>query len=152
MLIGTLSGIDSPANIPRRLLPPTDAKYERSERGWLAYWPLSNDAYASYAHGHLNREMSNLLIELADRLYDGRRPVYGFHDWIEMTHYESACRIDLTNWVVSHRTHSVVHIAVRSPVIAMGVTVANMVLGSLIHIHKTADALEAAFADAFPRH
>jgi hypothetical protein len=67
-----------------------------------------------------------------------------------MTHYESACRIDLTKWVLSHRKQSVLHIAVGSPVIGMGVAVANMVLGSLIHVHKSAAALEQAYAAALP--
>jgi hypothetical protein len=137
-------------NAPRRLLPPPSAKYERAERGWLAYWQLAPNAYATCANGHLRREMSKLIMQHGERLYDGGRVVYGFHDWLEMTHYESACRIDLTNWVLAHRKYTVLHIAVASPVIAMGVSVANMVLGSLIHIHKSAGALEQAYIAAFP--
>ena len=139
-----------PANAPRRLLPPAAAKFERCERGWLAYWQLAPNAYATWAHGQLKPEMSNMLMKHAERLYAGDHIVYGFHDWLEMTHYDSACRIDLTKWVLSHRTQSVLHIAVRSPVIAMGVSVANIVLGSLIHIHRSANALEEAYAEAFP--
>jgi hypothetical protein len=136
------------ANVPRRLVPPADARYARHERGWLAYWQLAPNAYATCANGQTKRDMSSMLIEHGERLYEGDRIVYGFHDWLDMTHYESACRIDLTNWILSHRKQSVLHIAVSSPVIAMGVTVANMVLDTLIHIHKSAAALDQAYAEA----
>lgn len=140
----------APAEAPRRLRPPPDAKRVSCEQGWLAYWQLAPNAYATCAHGSMTREMSTLIVKHGERLYEGGRVVYGFHDWLEMTNYESASRSDLTSWVLRHRNESVLHVAVRSPLVAMGVSVADMLLGSLIHIHRSAPALDQALAEAFP--
>jgi hypothetical protein len=99
--------------------------------------------YASKVEGRLIMPMAELIIEVGERQYEGGGMVYGFHEWLEMTNYESRCRVELTNWVLSHRAQSRLSIAVRSKLVAMGVSVANLVLGNLIKIREDQAELEA---------
>ena len=64
-----------------------------------------------------------------------------------MANYDSACRLDLTAWILRRRKHSVVHIATASRLVSMGVTVANLAVGGLFHVHLTEAALELALAE-----
>lgn len=92
----------------------------------------------------MTQEMSSLIIERAEPLYAPDSKLHGFHNWLDMTNYDSVCRVELTAWVLRHRSQSTLHIGVRSRMVAMGVSVANLALGSLIHVYSTEDALEAA--------
>jgi len=101
--------------------------------------------------GFMTRDMAQLLMDRADGLYARCREVYGFHNWLGMQNYETACRVELTDWVLRHRHQSVLHIAVASRMVAMGVAVANLALGNLIHVHSTLSGLESALARALTR-
>ena len=151
MFPGHNGQMGSPGIGRRHLDPPAAAKRVRGERGEIAYWELGSGLYVTCVRGGMTRAMSQLIIEEADKLYAGGGTVYGFHDWLLMTHYESACRIELTDWVLSHRAQSVLHIGVASKVVAMGVAVANLMLGSLIHVHTKERTLEQALHDALQR-
>ena len=61
-----------------------------------------------------------------------------------MTGYESQCRIDLTNWVLRHRAQSRLYIGMKSKLVAMGVSVANLALGNRIESYSKEAELEAA--------
>jgi hypothetical protein len=133
----------------RRLLePPLGAARVTDGRGTLTFWQLSPHIYATEMRGFMTPEMSALIIERAEPLYTATGKLHGFHNWLEMSNYESSCRVDLTAWVMRHRSQSVLHIGVRSRMVAMGVSVANLALGSLIEVYSTADALEAAMQAA----
>jgi hypothetical protein len=70
--------------------------------------------------------------------------VAGFHHSFGMTGYDSECRIELTNWVMSHRAQSRLFIGLRSKIVAMGVSVANLALGNVIQTHASPATLESA--------
>ena len=67
-----------------------------------------------------------------------------------MENYESSCRVELTAWVLGHRDRTSLHIGLRSRLVAMGVSVANLALGSLIQVHNDMRSLAAALAAARP--
>jgi hypothetical protein len=90
--------------------------------------------------------MSQLIIDRAESLYAKGRDVYGFHNWLGMQNYETACRVELTEWVFRHRSQSIFHIGVASRMVAMGVAVANLALGNLLHVHNSVSGLESALA------
>ena len=112
------------------------------------YWEIGPRIYLTEVHGYLTTEMSRLIIERAGPLYQKPGRVHGFHNWFDMTNYDSACRVELTAWVLRHREQSALHIGVASRMVAMGVTVANLALGNLMHVHADMKSLEAAVADA----
>jgi hypothetical protein len=128
----------------RLLEPPSGAAQVSNGRGTLTFWQISPHAYATEVRGFMTSEMSDLIIELAEPLYQPGRKLHGFHNWLDMTNYDSVCRVALTAWVLRHRAESALHIGVRSRMVAMGVSVANLALGSLINVYTTAEALEAA--------
>lgn len=126
------------------LVPPQDAVRLENARGSIAYWELAPRVYVTDVRGFMTREMAQLIIERAEPLYTRAGRVYGFHNWLRMDNYESVCRVELTAWVMGHREQSSLHIGLRSRMVAMGVAVANLALGSLIKVHNEPKELEAA--------
>jgi hypothetical protein len=121
----------------------SDVQSLASNRGSISVWQVAPGVYASCVRGHLDAKMARLIIKVGEPLY-ALGPVAGFHDWLEMTGYESQSRVDLTKWVLSHREQSRLFIGVRSKLVAMGVSVANLALGNLIEVHSSARTLESA--------
>ncbi|HKP60951.1 MAG TPA: hypothetical protein VJV78_29680 [Polyangiales bacterium] len=131
----------------RRLRPPSNAKRACSDRGELYFWLIAPDICATYAHGAMTRNMSQLFLNQLEPVYATGVTIYGFHDWLDMASYDSMCRVDLTAWVLRHRKQTVAHIAATSRLVAMGVSVANLTLGNLFHVHDSQDGLEHALAE-----
>jgi hypothetical protein len=143
-----MPALDKPANPLDALVPPRGAQRVASERGWIAYWEMGPQICLTKAHGYMTRDMGRLIIDRAGPLYERAvGQVHGFHNWLEMENYESACRVDLTNWALHHRSQSILHVGLRSRIVAMGVAVANVALGSVIKIYQTEEALAAALAE-----
>jgi hypothetical protein len=124
-----------------------DKRSFEGERGRICVWRLSDRIYASHVEGHLDREMAQLIIDLATPMYDAG-VVSGFHDWLDMSGYASASRVDLTSWVLKNRAKSRLFIGMRSKLVAMGVSVANLALGNMIETFSNMAQLEAALAQA----
>jgi hypothetical protein len=135
----------------RILEPPSGAPSVSTSRGTLTFWQLAPHIYATEVRGFMTQEMSNLIIERAEPLYVPGKKLHGFHNWLEMTNYDSACRVELTAWVMRHRAQSALHIGLRSRMVAMGVAVANLALGSLIQIYASADEMETAVQAALQK-
>jgi hypothetical protein len=141
-----------PLSSSKRILePPSGAPSVSTPRGTLIFWQLAPHIYATEVRGFMTQEMSNLIIERADPLYVPGKKLHGFHNWLEMTNYDSACRVELTAWVMRHRAQSALHIGLRSRMVAMGVAVANLALGSLIQIYASEDEMETAVQAAMQK-
>jgi hypothetical protein len=125
------------------LASTSDVQSLASNRGSISVWKVASGVYASCVRGHLDIKMARLIIQVGEPLY-ALGPVAGFHDWLEMTGYDSQSRVDLTKWVLSHRQQSRLFIGVRSKLVAMGVSVANLALGNLIEVHTSGRMLEVA--------
>lgn len=128
------------------LTPPVDALSVVSPRGRCFFWQVAPTVYATEVTGHMTPEMSHLVRTHGEGLYRAREVVVGFHNWLAMTSYDSNCRVELTSWVLGHRAESMLHIGVRSRLVSMGVAVAELAVGKIIQVHKTREALDAAFA------
>jgi cation diffusion facilitator CzcD-associated flavoprotein CzcO len=133
-----------PASTPHALAPPPDAERLENARGWLAFWELGPHAYMSAAHGFMTRDMAQLLIRRVEPKYTSGAHIHGVHNWFDMEGYETASRTDLTAWVLRHREQTSLHIGLRSRIVAMGVAVANLALGNLIHVYNDPKRLEEA--------
>jgi len=123
-----------------------DPRQARTERGELRIYASSRAAYGTEFTGHLEDRHVDLFLAYSEdriRLASGKLAV--FHDWLEMTGYDSSCRKRITEWTVKNLAHyAEVHVALRSKIVAMGVQVANIALGGLVHTHKNLASLEAA--------
>jgi hypothetical protein len=79
--------------------------------------------------GAIQREMTPILEQ------NGRSIV--FADWWDMTGYDSTARVELTAWMAKMRPRmSAFHVLVRSRLVAMGVSVANLALGGWIRSYS----------------
>jgi hypothetical protein len=132
--------------ISHPLRPPRDARRLDTERGRLAIWTLAPHICVTEVQGHLTQAMSRLIIDYTEPLYAQVRTLYGFHNWFDMTNYDSICRVELTAWVMGHKTQTVVHIGTASRMVGMGVMVAKVALGDMLHAHGNAEAFERALA------
>ncbi|HEY6878635.1 MAG TPA: hypothetical protein VI299_11485 [Polyangiales bacterium] len=117
-----------------------------TERGCARLWVLAPDVYVTFATGYMEEPHAVLFESFgADRIKKasgGKLTV--FHDWLDMTGYDSRCRARLTSWSIANLDHyDAAHFGVRSKIVAMGVQVANMALRGFICAHTSRPKLEA---------
>ncbi len=94
--------------------------------------------------GQLSAAMARLELTQATALLATAPRLSIFHNWAEMTGYESAAREQLTRWTMRHKHDTRPHLLLRSPLVSMGVSVANLALGNILIVHSTLESLQAA--------
>jgi len=83
----------------------------------------------SRARGHMDRRCARHLMRCFDLVAAERAPVEAFHDWREVSGYDSDAREEYTAWAQKHRSEvKLVHILLRSKMLAMAVAVARLKL------------------------
>jgi hypothetical protein len=122
----------------------TDFQTCETVRGAASMWVLSPSVYVTVVTGHMEDVHADLFERFgAERIAAAPGKLFVFHDWLEMTGYESRCRQRLTAWSAARlRAYAEVHLAVRSKIVAMGVQVANIPLRGLIRAHRDRASLE----------
>lgn len=74
---------------------------------------------------------------------------YLFFDLGELDGYEPNLRKEMTKWVLERRSQvRALHALVKSRIVAMGVSVANLALGGIITSHTKHAPFQAAFEQA----
>lgn len=126
--------------------PPSHAVRREGAQGYTLVWKLGSNVQACCVHGLFCRAQAQLLVDEVDALLSTASPVHVFLDWSGMASYESESRIMLTKWAWERRARVSFHILVGSRMVAMGVTVANLALGGLLHDYTRREDLEAALA------
>ena len=118
--------------------------------GALRAWVLAPNVFVTQGQGHMTDEHCDFITGYGEsRIRDYAGKLYVFHDWMELTGYDSRTRMRLTAWSVAHRhAYQEVHLAVRSRIIAMGVQVANVAVGGIMRAHAGTAALEVELARA----
>jgi hypothetical protein len=116
--------------------------------GSLRGWVLAPNVFVTQGEGHMTDEHCEFLEAYGeDRIRQSSGKLYVFHDWMELTGYDTKTRIRLTHWSVAHRkAYEEVHLAVRSRIIAMGVQVANVAVGGMMRAHTGIATLEVELA------
>lgn len=102
--------------------------------------------------GHLTPALSRAITTHASAQLKTTPYLVAFHNWREMTGYESSCRGQLTQWAMRHKHDTKLHLVFGSPLVAMGVTVANLALGNVLNVHLTLDSILAAMAAELRAH
>ncbi len=128
----------------------TDAQELTTDRGTARLWALTPTVYVTSVVGHMEVAHGDLFVRFAEkRIREANGKVNVFHDWIEMTGYESRSRQRLTAWSLANLdAYSEVHLALRSKLVAMGVQVANIALGGKIRVCTTRVRLEVELRQA----
>lgn len=107
----------------------------------------------SCVRGHMDVATAEFIRDTGNEFVLHCRRMEVFHQWDSLETYDSAARKVLTDWGLDIRGNVIkVHILFRSKLVAMGVSVATVVLGNMIEAHrdpqKFALALQAAVAAA----
>lgn len=104
--------------------------------------------------GYLDTPLVPYTMQKTDELTArGVKPTV-FNDWWEMTGYDSEARIRLTEWTRSNLALGKTwpsHVLMRSKIVAMGVTVANMALGGALVVHSDRAVFDAELRAAARR-
>ena len=126
----------------------TDFAEHATASGAIRVWTLARNVYATQGEGHMQDDHCAFLEKHGEeRIRRAGGKLYVFHDWMQMTGYDSKTRIRLTTWSAAHRAaYQEVHLAVRSRIVAMGVQVANIALGGFMRAHTGVASLEVELA------
>ncbi len=99
--------------------------------------------------GYLAHEFALALVAHLETITRSGQLALQFHDWFGVTGYDIRAQRDLTAWHAKHRAKvERLDIGVRSPMLRMGVTVANVPLRGLIRLHDEEQAFDRAAHDA----
>lgn len=127
----------------------TDFAEQVTSSGVVRAWVLTRNVYVTQAAGHMDDDHCAFLETFGEgqiRRAGGSKH-YIFHDWMELTGYESRTRLRLTTWSAARRhTFEEVHLAIKSRIVAMGVQVANIALGGFMRAHTGVSSLEVELA------
>jgi len=95
--------------------------------------------------GNVTKEVVPSVVALVGKMFAANPiPTTYFYDLWDMSAYDSALRVELTNWHLAHRdTLKALHAVARSRIVRMGVTVANLALGKITS-HDNRSTFEAA--------
>ena len=91
------------------------------------------------AIGYLHHEFARQIIRV---LNGAQGSICQFHDWSEMVGFDTRCQRDLTAWHVRNRERlTCLHILTKSPIVRMGVSVANVPLRGFIHLCESRQSM-----------
>jgi hypothetical protein len=123
-----------------------------NSRGRLALWTLDQGIFVFQIVAHGDRSFATPVVAAFERsLRHGASQM--FADLELMTSYDTELRTEVTAALVRDRKRiACLHVLVRSKIVAMGVSVANLALGGIMTIHGSAppfqQALQAGLAKA----
>ena len=101
----------------------------RDERGRLMLYQLRPGLIVSNATGHLVARFSEPFTDSIDARIEQDGSVTLFHEWFDVTGYDTSVRLDWTEWTQRQRANiSSTHILVSSRIVAMGVRTAALAL------------------------
>lgn len=130
------------------LTPPATARTFTSPRGELSIWQPAPGVVVQKASGHANLAAAQFMVaRLNAFVSQGRVTIYD--DWQLLTSYDGDARDLITAWSRDNRARiEKIHILVGSRLVAMAITVANLVTDgvSKTYTNRTEFALEFARA------
>lgn len=124
----------------------------RSERAEVRVRVLAPTVVLLSVKGHASNDFMPLFIgEPMRRIQQGMH-IDWFGDYSEVTGYDSATRIALSEFTNKYKSGmNSIAILVRSKIVAMGVSVANLAVGGKIDAYANQQKFEAALAAAVER-
>jgi hypothetical protein len=116
-----------------------------TERGRYEHWIPAAGVVLERVSGHADGEIARVLIERLAEVLEETSPMSLFFDFEELESYDAAARSQLTGWTKAHQAElRMVHVLVRSRLVATGVSVANVALGGFMRSHTERPRFEAA--------
>lgn len=119
----------------------------KTPNGTLRLWRPAPHVVASRMVGRLGAGLEEPFMQQVDSIIDQGYKYAVYHDWSEMTGYDSFVRQRLTSWTSMQQAAGQlksIDILVRARVVAMGVQVASMILGGAIKSHTSLHEFQSA--------
>lgn len=129
-----------------------DPRTHVTPKGTLRVWSIAPAIFVTRTVGFVEESHADLFESYGLQCIqqNGGRKIRAFHDWLDMTGYDSKCRTRLTAWSRRHLgDFEEVHMAVRSKIVAMGVQLANLALGGIIQVYSERTRLEVEMRRVF---
>ncbi len=114
---------------------------ERDGNGSLEIFLPKNDVLVTRAEGHFSAAMARAWITTIDPYFRRGAVLATFHDWDEMTAYDSSARRLLTGWLLANKSGvRTAEFLVSSRLVAMGLSAANLAttIAGLVMVAHTA--------------
>jgi hypothetical protein len=116
---------------------PNEATWS-GPRGSVRVWQPMRGVVAYKVVGHLHIDGTKVVLAALERMMRRGTTYVAFNDYYEMEGYDSPSRIAMTDWTLASRSKfSAIHILVRSKIVSMGVSVANLALGGLLSTYTS---------------
>jgi hypothetical protein len=114
-------------------------------RGSAVFYEPAPGVLLLRVQGHIPMEAAAAAIQLRDKSLRARANIHLFDDAWEATSYDSAARLALTEWAKQNASRiGSHHLLLRSKILAMGVSVANLALRQQIAVHTAPEAFAKA--------
>lgn len=124
---------------------------ERDETGALEIFLPRPTVLITRSTGRLSGAMAHAWIGTIDPIFRRGAVLTTFHDWDEMTSYDSSARRLLTGWLLANTKHvQSADFLVSSRLVAMGLSAANLAT-TLAGLPMTAHTARASFEQALMR-
>jgi len=125
---------------------------QETSRGRLALWTLDQAFLVMQIVAHGDRSFVAPIVAGFERSLRHGTSVQMFVDVELMVSYDTALRTEVTAALARERKRiGCLHILVRSKIVAMGVSVANLALGGIMTIHGTPAAFQHALSSGLTR-
>lgn len=122
-----------------------DDRVIETELGRLRLANPARGVFLSEAAGRLGVEAAHAYTDYADEIATQYAGGIGVHDWWTMAGYDPGVRQHVVGWsmrVISDWVQ--IHVALRSQIVKMGVTLANVALGGKVAIYTDRNKFAAA--------
>lgn len=117
----------------------------RTPRGSLGIWTPALGFVITRIAGHGEKEFSEPIITAFERCLEQTQSVRLFFDTGDLVTYDSDLRLNLTGRFLKDRKRIAnLDVLVRSKLVAMGVSVANLALGGIVTSHAVREPFSAA--------
>jgi len=125
---------------------------QETPRGRLALWTLDQGFLVFQIVAHGDKAFVSPIVAGFERSLRNGTSVQMFVDVGRMTSYDTELRTEVTAALAQQRKRiGCLHIVVRSKIVAMGVSVANLALGGIMTIHGDTGPFQHALEGSLAR-
>ena len=130
------------------LLPVADAQIVRTHDSTVHMWHPAPTVFVSRVEGVLSEQVADAMLVAGQRVIAADGKMLVFNDWENVTSYERKAREQMTRTGLQMRRQvEATHFLIRARILALGIQLANVVMGNL-KVHPDRASLETAIRQA----
>ena len=134
------------------LLPLADAQIVHAAGSTVQMWHPARTIFVSRVEGVLTEQAANAMLVAGQKVIASDGKLLVFHDWENVKTYDRKAREQMTKTGFQMRRQvEATHFLVRARIVALGIQLANIVLGNM-KLHPTRASLESAIREAVASH